>query len=190
MFRNRFFYLAAIFFIFLFLALNYERSENVTKRLEQDVVASASRAGVYKGDLAQDFQLVNARGEMVRLSQFRGKKVILNFFATWCGPCQEEMPTLVELDKRLNNETFTIIGVNVTKEEPNPNQVKEFIKHYQVEYVVLFDGDGKVMKDYQLIGIPTTLFIDEKGKIIERLNGIVSLEMIKNHNFFDGKINQ
>lgn len=154
--------------------------------MEQAMVASATKTGVYKGDMAENFLLLNASGEKVKLSDFRGKKLVLNFFATWCAPCQEEMPILVELDKRVNQEELILLGINVTKEEPNPNQVQQFIKHFQVQYDVLFDGDGKVMNDYQLIGIPTTIFIDEKGKIVERVNGVVTMELIKSHSFFKG----
>jgi peroxiredoxin len=186
--RRNFFYLAALCFLFLFLAVNYERSDSTLKRMEQDVVAATTKTGVYQGNLAKKFQLLNQNGETVSLSDYRGKKVILNFFATWCAPCQEEMTTLVELDKTLNKENIVLIGINVTKEEPNPNVVRDFIKHYQVQYDVLFDGEGTVMKDYQLIGIPTTILIDEKGKVVRRLNGMVTMDMIKNDPFFEEKI--
>jgi peroxiredoxin len=185
--RRNFFYLAALCFLFLFLAVNYERSDSTLKRMEQDVVAATTKTGVYQGNLAKKFQLLNQNGETVSLSDYRGKKVILNFFATWCAPCQEEMTTLVELDKTLNKENIVLIGINVTKEEPNPNVVRDFIKHYQVQYDVLFDGGGTVMKDYQLIGIPTTIFVDEKGKIVRRLNGMVTMDMLSNDPFFEEK---
>lgn len=184
--RKNFLFLAIICFVFLFLAINYERSDIVLKR--EDIVASATKTGVHQGDLALNFQLLNGDGEKVILSDFRGRKIIVNFFASWCAPCQEEMPVLVELDSRINNEKAVIIGVNVTKEEPNPNQVREFIKHFKVGYEVLYDGDGKVMKDYQLIGIPTTLFINEKGEIVLRLNGMLTMDMVKTNPFFDGII--
>lgn len=186
--RKNFLFLAIICFLFLFLAINYERSDIVLKRMEQDIVASAKKTGVHQGDLAVDFQLLNGDGEKVLLSDFRGKKVIVNFFASWCAPCQEEMPVLVQLDSRMDKEKAVILGVNVTKEEPNPNQVREFIKHFKVEYDVLFDGNGKVMKDYQLIGIPTTLFINEKGEIVLRLNGMLTMDMVTENSFFDGII--
>jgi thiol-disulfide isomerase/thioredoxin len=187
--RKKFFYLAIICFIFLFLAVNYERSDSTLKQMEQEVVAAATKTGVYQGDIAENFQLITTSGERIKLSEFRGKKVIVNFFATWCGPCQEEMPLLVELDKRTSKEQMIILGVNVTREEPNPTQVRDFLKQFQVQFEVLFDGDGEVMKTYQLIGIPTTIFIDEKGKIVERLNGMITMEMIESHPFFKGMIN-
>lgn len=184
--RKKFFYLAIICFIYLFLAINYERSDSTLKQMEQEVVAAATKTGVYQGNLAEDFQLITTSGEKRKLSNFRGKKVIVNFFATWCGPCQEEMPILVELDKRTSKEQMIILGVNVTKEESSPTQVRDFMKQFQVQFDVLYDGDGEVMKTYQLIGIPTTIFIDDKGKIVERLNGIITMEMIETHPFFKG----
>lgn len=155
------------------------------KRMEQAVL-TANSLGVYKDDIAVDFQLLNSNGEKVTLSNYRGRKVILNFFATWCGPCQDEMPTLVELDRRTDNEKLILLGINMTKEEQNPNQVRKFTEHFQVEYEVLYDGEGIVLKEYQLIGIPTTIFIDEKGKIAERINGVLTMEMINGHPFLAG----
>ncbi len=183
--KNKYFYLAIFFHIFLFLAIQYERSESVYKQNNQpQVVSTTVKTGAYKGELAKNFQLLNGRGEKVMLSNFRGKKVMINFFATWCAPCQEEMPLLVELSKKINKEKLVIIGVNVTKEESNPNNVQEFIKHFQIQFEVLYDEDGKVMDDYQLIGIPTTILINEKGKIVDRLNGVITPKMIKQHSFF------
>lgn len=182
-YRRNFIYLAILCFIFLFLAINYERSDSTLKRMEQDVIAT-TETGVYKGDLAEDFQLLNSDGELVSLASFKGKKVFLNFFATWCSPCQEEIPTLIELQRKMGTENFVVLAVNVTKEERNPNDVKKFIEHFNIDFDVLLDHDGKVRKQYQLIGIPTSFFIDEKGKIVERLNGILTLEMIENHHFF------
>lgn len=185
--RRNFLYLALICFIFLFLAISYQQSDTTFKRISQAVLA-ANSTGVYKGDIAVDFQLLNSNGEKVTLSNYQGKKVILNFFATWCGPCQEEMPAFVELDRKTDNQKLIIIGVNMTKEEPNPNQVQKFVEHFQTDYEVLYDGEGKVMKEYQLIGIPTTIFIDEKGKISERFNGILTMDMLTKQQFLEGVI--
>ncbi|OIJ10444.1 hypothetical protein BKP37_18065 [Anaerobacillus alkalilacustris] len=187
-FKKNFIYLAIFSLIFLFLAFSYERSDSVLKRLDRETIAS-NQQGVYKGNIAEDFQLLNSVGEKVSLSDFRGKKVIINFFATWCSPCQEEMPTLVQLDKEINDEKLVLLGINVTKEERNVDDVRRFLNHYEVQYEVLYDGDGKVMKDYHLIGIPTTIFIDENGKIVERLNGIVTMEMLLAHPFLQGLLN-
>ncbi|OIJ10135.1 hypothetical protein BKP35_13550 [Anaerobacillus arseniciselenatis] len=186
--RKNFIYLAILCFTFLFLAINYERSDTAIKRMEQEVLVS-NQLGVYKGDIAENFQLQNFNGEQLQLESFRGKKVIVNFFATWCAPCQEEMPILVALQEKVENENFVVIGVNVTKEEPNRKRVREFVEHFNVNFEVLYDDEGEVMDIYQLIGIPTTFFIDEEGKIVERINGIITLEMIKNHPFFEGRLN-
>lgn len=184
-YKKNFLYVSLLCFAFFFLAISYEHSDTTLKRMEQEVLAS-NQLGVYKNDIAENFQLLNMKGEKVALSDFKGKKVVVNFFATWCGPCQEEMPILVSLDKKVSDDKLIILGVNMTKEERNANQVREFIKHFKVEYEVVYDGDGKVMKEYQLIGIPTTLFIDEKGKIVDRINGLITEDIIKDHIFFKG----
>lgn len=183
--RRNSLYLALICSIFLFLAISYQKSDTTLKQISQAVLA-ANSTGVYKGDIAVDFQLLNRNGEKVTLSNYRGKKVIINFFATWCGPCQDEMPAFVELDRNTDNQKLIIVGVNMTKEEPNPSQVHKFVDHFQVEYEVLYDGEGKVMKEYQLIGIPTTIFIDEKGQIAERFNGILTIDMMRKQRFLAG----
>lgn len=189
MIHKKYFYLASFCIIFLFLAMSYKHSDSIFKQFQDDIVTSGTKLGVYKGDQAEDFQLINEKGETVKLSDYKGKKVFLNFFASWCGPCQEEMPILVELNNRTNDEELVILAINVTTQETNPNNVRQFINHYKIDFPVLFDGDGKVMKTYQLVGIPTSLFIDGKGKIVDRLNGIVTIEMIETHPFFKGVVN-
>lgn len=174
-------YLTFFCFLFLFLGIRYINSDTVLKQLEQEVVAT-NKYGVYKGDIATNFQLINQKGERVSLSDYRGKKVVLNFFATWCAPCQEEMPILVNLHNK--RKDITVLGVNVTTQEQNPNQVEQFIKHFEVSYNILYDGKGDVLEDYELIGIPTTLLLDEKGTIVERINGMITYEYINKHSFF------
>lgn len=177
-------YLMLFSFLFLVLGVIYVQSNTTMKRVEQHVVAT-NKQGVFKGDIATNIQLINQNGETVSLNDYRGKRVVLNFFVTWCGPCQEEMPTLVKLHK--DNEDVRVIGVNLSTQERDLSHVDEFIQHFNVEYEVLFDGEGVALEEYQLIGTPTTLLIDEKGKIIERINGMITESFLKEHSFFEAR---
>ncbi len=141
--------------------------------------AASLNKGVYEGDQAIDFTLQDINGNSISLSDFKDKTVIVNFFASWCPPCQEEMPAMVELDKRLDKDKYLLLGVNMTKQEKRKEDVIQFMNHFGGKYPVLFDEHGKVMNDYKIIGIPTTLIIDENGLIVKRINGMITLDMIE-----------
>ncbi|MBU8906923.1 TlpA disulfide reductase family protein [Desertibacillus haloalkaliphilus] len=174
--RKHFFFMV-FFFMFFSIGLLYEQSETVLKELDQAIAASTS-VGVFEGDQAKNFQLQNQDGEVVSLDQFKGKTVIVNFFATWCGPCQQEMPELVSLANHLNQDEVALLGVNMTKQERNQEDVSYFLEHFDVGFEVVLDTDGEVMNDYQIIGIPTTVVIDENGVIEKRFNGIVNQKIL------------
>jgi len=162
------------------IATFYQQSETVYMQIEKAVAAATTtKVGVYEGEKAIDFQLESIAGEQQSLKDWRGKTVILNFFASWCHPCQEEMPALVELNNRLDKNDFVIVGVNMLKQERNKEDVLQFLKHYEAQYPIVFDEHGKVMNDYKIIGIPTTFIIDEEGIIKKRINGMVSVDMIE-----------
>ncbi len=120
--------------------------------------------------LAPDFELENFAGGKARLSDYRGKVVLLNFWATWCPPCLKEIPDFVELYRELEDDGLVILGVSL---DGNPRQVlPRFIKKYQVNYPILL-GDNRVARDYGgITGIPTTFLIDREGKIRQRYVGL------------------
>jgi peroxiredoxin len=110
---------------------------------------------------APDFSL-DARGATkVSLSQYRGQVVMLNFWATWCGPCRQEMPLLDAMYKRYKSMGFTLIGVNV---EPDSKAAEEFLAKLPVSFPVAFDTESKVSKLYNVQGMPNSVIIDRKGK--------------------------
>ncbi len=127
------------------------------------VVACATLASL--GALAEpapDFTLKSNTGENVRLAELRGKVVMLNFWASWCGPCRQEMPLLDGLYKRYNPAGFEYLGINV--EEDNTDAVK-LIKDLGVSFPILFDPESKASKLYDVEAMPTTVLIDKKGEI-------------------------
>ncbi len=96
------------------------------------------------------------------MSQYKGQVVMVNFWATWCGPCQQEMPLLDQMYKKYKPAGFTLIGVNVDKEAP---AVKELMARKPVSFPVLLDPANQVSKAYHVDEMPSSVIIDRKGEI-------------------------
>jgi thiol-disulfide isomerase/thioredoxin len=118
----------------------------------------------HAGTRAPDWELADLNGKMIKFSDFRDKVVILDFWATWCVPCREEIPHFVELQKQYGAKGLAIVGVSL--DQQGPNIVKQFVKEFGVNYPVVMASD-KVVADYGGIeGVPTTFIIDKKGRIV------------------------
>jgi peroxiredoxin len=111
---------------------------------------------------APQFTLASKGGKDVSLSQYKGQVVMLNFWASWCGPCREEMPLLESIYKKYNRLGFTMIGVNV---EPDSKAADEWLKATPVSFPILYDTDSKVSKLYAVAGMPSTVIIDRSGNL-------------------------
>lgn len=132
---------------------------------------------IEKNKRAPDFELLNLSGEKVRLSDYRGKKVFLNFWATWCGPCEIEMPHMESFYKRNKDlENVEIIAVNMTKSEANVENVREFADNYGLTFPVLLDNKGEIEDLYKIISYPSTYLINEDGILISGFIGSVNNE--------------
>jgi thiol-disulfide isomerase/thioredoxin len=113
---------------------------------------------------APQWELTNVEGKLVKLSDFHGKVVILDFWATWCGPCRVEIPHFVELQKQYGDKGLTVIGVSL--DEQGPEVVKKFIKRLGVNYPIVI-GNQKAVEAYGGIdALPTTFVIDRQGRIV------------------------
>ncbi|PPA87989.1 hypothetical protein C4A76_10980 [Brevibacillus laterosporus] len=135
--------------------------------------------GIKKGEQAPDFELNTLEGQKVKLSTYRGQKVILNFWATWCPPCQIEMPDLQEFHQDYRQKGVVILGVNLTATEKNMESVAGFVQQEGVTFPILLDVTREVAKRYQAISIPTSYFIDEQGIIRQKVIGPVNYEQIQ-----------
>jgi peroxiredoxin len=116
------------------------------------------------GHVAPNFTLTTLAGQTLNLAQFRGKPVYLNFFASWCPPCQFETPDVEKMYKKYGNK-ITFIGVNLAFNDTVP-RLKKFLKTYGVTYPVLLDKSGSVTKTYKVMAIPTSFFIKSNGVIM------------------------
>jgi len=123
---------------------------------------------------APEFSLPNLKGETVRLKDFRGKVVILDFWATWCGPCRMEIPHFQELTKRHGGRGLVVVGVAM--DEPGAEVVKPFVRKNGITYLVLI-GDAYTANRYGGVNaLPTTFVIDREGRVSKKYVGYRSLE--------------
>ncbi len=131
------------------------------------------------GDSATDFELQALDNTKTSLSSYRGKPIILNFWASWCEPCENEMPEL-EKFHRENSEDIVVIGVNITSQELSEQSVRNFVRDLGISFPVLLDTEG-VFRHYQVLNLPTTYFIDSNGKIVDRYSGELTFEMLEKY---------
>jgi thiol-disulfide isomerase/thioredoxin len=117
---------------------------------------------------AFEFNLEDLTGRQRSLSAYKGKVVFLNFWATWCGPCRAEVPSMVQLYKELKNQGLTILAVN---SQESLEQVSTFVEEMGMGFPVLLDSTGKVGSIYGVRAIPTTYIIDPQGAIRGRMVG-------------------
>lgn len=111
---------------------------------------------------APGFQLASMAGPTVNLEQFKGQVVMINFWASWCGPCRQEMPILEKLHAKYKPMGFTMIGVNV---EPDSQLAVNWLKETPVTFPILFDTKGDVSKLYKVNSMPSTVIVDRKGNL-------------------------
>ena len=114
------------------------------------------------GQAAPDFALKSSTGDNLRLSEYRGDVVMVNFWATWCGPCRQEMPLLDELYSRYERVGFSLLGVNI---DDDSRKAMNMVSDLGVSFPVLFDARKEVSKLYEVEAMPVTVLIDREGTI-------------------------
>jgi peroxiredoxin len=127
---------------------------------------------------APEFNLKDANGQTVHLSDYKGKVVLLDFWATWCGPCKIEIPWFMEFEQQLKDRGFAVVGVSM--DEDGWNVVKPYIQQYKVNYRILLGNDqvGEIYGGVE--SLPTTFLIDRQGKIASVHIGLSGKDEFKN----------
>ncbi|WHZ23325.1 MAG: TlpA disulfide reductase family protein [Nitrospira sp.] len=131
-------------------------------------MAALKIARVVPGTAAAPFDLKALDGRSVQLADLRGKVVLVNFWATWCGPCKEEMPAFERLRQRLDPERFALVTITTDMQRDG---IKHFLANLNVQLPVLFDEDQDVSRAYLVRALPTTVLIDRQGTVVGRAVG-------------------
>ncbi|MCC2684157.1 MAG: cytochrome biosis protein [Paenibacillaceae bacterium] len=171
-----------LLFLVVWGVLDYQekgQTAGISKEDQAMVAQNKGKVGVQVGNTAADFALKKPDGQTVKLSDYAGKKVIVNFWASWCPPCREETPALVKFYKDYENQNVVLLGVNLTNTEKEPDDGILFAKQNNVTYPILLDSDGKAADLYALVGYPTTVVIDSHGEIRYKFIGGVSYDSLK-----------
>jgi len=139
------------------------------KESSQPVVQDST--GTAKGQTAPDFTLTDMQGKHVSLSDLKGKVVILNFWATWCPPCKEEMPSMERLYRQFKDQGLVIVAVNVEKD--GRGAVQSFLQRSPYTFPILLDSDAEVQNLYKVFRFPETFILDRNGMVVEKVVGAI-----------------
>jgi peroxiredoxin len=135
--------------------------------------AAEVETGIEIGNKAPDFKTMTLDGEEVQLSDFEGEEVLLNFWATWCPPCREEMP---DMQQFYEQQDVTVLAVNLTDTEMNENNVSAFIKEFEFTFPILMDKDTEISNLYRVNPIPVSYMLDSNGVIQHKSYGPMDYE--------------
>ncbi|WP_117169463.1 peroxiredoxin family protein [Paraliobacillus sediminis] len=136
---------------------------------------SDAKIGIEVDNIAPDFQLETLDGETVKLSDYRGQRVMLNFWATWCPPCRAEMP---DMEAFYQANDVAIVAVNLTETEANLTDVNDFKEDFNLSFPIFLDEKNEVATTYQIRPIPSSYMIDSKGIIRYKALGALNYEMM------------
>ena len=146
-----------------------------------DATAAAAATGATcaaKSNANFNFTLKDSNGATVRLSDYKGKVVLLNFWATWCGPCKVEIPEFVEAYNKYRDKGFVILGV-LSEDEPTPKDLHDFMGEFKMNYPVLQAHEELAESFGPLWALPTSFIIDRKGQVCSKHMGPVSKEVLE-----------
>lgn len=147
-------------------------------RIPASTVAAPARPIPLAGRLAPDFTLTQPGGGELTLADLRGKAVVLNFWATWCGPCEAEMPELQQAAEKYGDKGLVVVGVN--QQEPE-SIVVDYLKRLGITFPIGLDESVKVSELYRVNSLPTTFFIDRDGVLRDQVIGQMNTAVLQQH---------
>lgn len=142
------------------------------------ILPKEPKEGLEIGNKPPQFELEMLNGENVQLDNVKGKKVMVNFWATWCPPCEAEMPEMQKLQNE-HQDNLIVLAVNMTNAEKSREDVESFISKRKLTFPVALDKDGRVSVQYEVYSYPTTYFLDEEGNIMNISRGAMTKETME-----------
>ncbi|WP_251550630.1 peroxiredoxin family protein [Neobacillus muris] len=168
--------IAAVILISLLTVAIVQAVNKETETPDNAGTATAADEGLAIKDKAPDFELKTLTGETVKLSDLKGKKVMINFWATWCPPCKAEMPDMEKFHQVVGDD-IAILAINIDPQY----DVQAFVDEYKLTFPILLDSEDSVNEKYRVLSIPTSYFIDSKGIIQNKISGSMTLEQMKEY---------
>lgn len=156
-----------------------KNSGQTEEAVNNEDIPGAKLSSLREGAEAPDFELTTLDGKTVKLSDYRGKKVILNFWATWCPPCKAEMPHMQNFYEENKDQNVEILAVNLTNMDKGRDAIDAFVKEYGLTFPIPLDEEGDAGTTYQAFTIPTSYILDEKGVITKKIVGPMDENMMK-----------
>lgn len=161
-----------------------ESTSNAAIEGGEDITATEDIPGsdlsqVQEGKAAPDFELTTLDGETMKLSDYQGKKIILNFWATWCPPCKAEMPHMQNFYEKHKEDGIEVVAVNLTNIDNGQEDIEKFAKDYGLTFSIPLDEDGMIGPQYQAFTIPTSYILDTKGVITKKIVGPMDEAMME-----------
>lgn len=164
--------------VVMMIQMNFREEEYPSGMIENQsglLPTESFDEGIQIGMPAPDFVLETLDGELVRLSDYRGKKVFLNFWASWCGPCRDEAPVMQNFyETSPDDSNHEILAVNMTTKELSEDDVTAFVQKHGLSFPIVLDPNGEVEKLYQIMAYPTSYIVNADGIITYAFKGPIS----------------
>jgi len=127
--------------------------------------------GIEVGDRVPEYTAVDLAGSVVSFEDYLGEVVLVNVWATWCGPCRVEMPSIQAAHEHYRDRGFTVLAISIDAGPGHREKVMEFAEEYELDFPILLDPEGKIGRIFQTVGVPETFVLDREGRIAKRLIG-------------------
>jgi thiol-disulfide isomerase/thioredoxin len=159
---------------------NKDLSNEEVSSKETETIPGSDLTEVQEGKPAPNFELATLEGDTFKLSDYKGKKVILNFWATWCPPCKAEMPHMQKFYEENRDKGIEVIAVNLTNMDKGIPNIEQFVEEYGLTFSIPLDEEGTIGMQYQAFTIPTSYILDSDGIITKKIIGPMDEDMMKN----------
>lgn len=158
--------------------LNKKDITNSESTFDSEKIPGADLSEVQEGNPAPDFELTTLDGETVKLSDYKGKKVILNFWASWCPPCKAEMPHMQKFYAENKDNNIEVLAVNLTNIDSGESEIQKFVDDYGLTFQIPLDTEGMIGTRYQAFTLPTSYILDTNGIITKKIIGPMDENMM------------